>query len=63
MTRYWCYFKMKNQNLTTYSDGSLDDLKNGFWVNKSFQFTKKSDVHYWIPPSAIHFIEKEQNEN
>ena len=35
----------------------LSDLKDGFWINSDFNFTKVSDLKYWIPPAKILFIE------
>ena len=38
---------------------SLDLLKDGFWINDSFKFTQTSKAKYWIPPSAIRYISKD----
>ena len=34
----------------------LSDLKDGFWVNFSNEFTKVSDGERWIPAHKIEFI-------
>lgn len=37
---------------------SIIQLKDGFWINDEHEYTCHDDAKYWIPPSAILFIEK-----
>lgn len=37
---------------------SIADLKEGFWINDDMEITTGSDNRYWIPGSAIQFVEK-----
>jgi len=39
----------------------IQDLKDGFWVDEAFNFTRASNCFYWIPPSAIRIIIKEDD--
>lgn len=36
----------------------LADVKDGFWINEARQYTQVSDCKYWIPPSKIEYISK-----
>jgi hypothetical protein len=36
----------------------LDEAMNGFWLDKNGDFTKYTRSKFWIPPSAIRYIEK-----
>ena len=40
---------------------TLCDLKDGFWINMKFEFTRVSDSRHWIPPSRILYIEKKHD--
>lgn len=37
---------------------SLGQLKDGFWINDEHEYTALNDAKFWLPPSAILFIEK-----
>jgi hypothetical protein len=41
---------------------SIGDIKDGFWIDESREFTKSSGSKYWIPPSAIMHVEKISDE-
>lgn len=61
MTRYSCLFVFgvgigKNHYFTDVP--SIGDIKDGFWVDEAFEFTKSQDAKYWIPPSRILHVEK-----
>lgn len=36
------------------------DVATGFWVDVDFNWTVASQVRYWIPPSQILYVEKEE---
>lgn len=36
----------------------IEDFKEGFWLNRTFEFTTGDDAHYWIPPGRITYVEK-----
>lgn len=61
-TRYRCEFIFTNwkgsKELAVYAN-DFSDLKDGFWVNEDYRFTKKSDAKYWIPPSVFKYITKD----
>ncbi len=61
MTRYSCLFVFgvgigKNHYFTDVP--SITDIREGFWVDESFEFVKTGNNKYWIPPSRILHVEK-----
>jgi len=36
---------------------TLEDLQNGFWINKDYKLCRQSQGTYWIPPSRLILIE------
>lgn len=61
MARYYCFYRFKTQtteNIYFVDVESIGDVEGGFWINGSRNFTKASDCKYWIPPSAILYVEK-----
>jgi len=43
-----------------YSNDGICAFTNGFWITNERKFTKGSDCKYWIPPSQILYIEKQE---
>jgi len=40
---------------------SLEELKDGFWINYLFKYTNgANDQEHWIPPGKIEYIEKKR---
>lgn len=39
-------------------DRSIGEIRNGFWINKSFEFSTGSDCKFFIPASQILGITK-----
>jgi len=38
---------------------STEDAKDGFWLDKDYEFTRiEDDCHLWIPPAQIAYVEK-----
>jgi hypothetical protein len=37
---------------------SITDIREGFWVDESFEYVKTGNNKYWIPPSRILHVEK-----
>jgi len=65
---YRCEFKILDKKAGVYVS-RLSDVKDGFWINESFEFTTGSDASMWIPPSSINHVlkitdlnEKEKNQ-
>ncbi len=54
--QYACNFNFDETNHFVIGD-SIEDFKEGFWVDVDLQFTKGTNRKYWIPPSKIIFIE------
>ena len=42
---------------------TLADVKDGFWLNPYYEFTKGEDACFWIPPSAIRYVQKERDKD
>jgi hypothetical protein len=67
MAAYHCTFKFEHPSLrggnemVTVVGSALRDFSDGFWITKDLEFTKVSDNVFWIPPSAIKYIEKVQS--
>ncbi len=66
MYRYTCIFNFLevftregHHEVSTEKDG-LFAFSKGFWINDKLQFTKASDCKYWIPPSQILYVEKQE---
>lgn len=61
---YHCVFKFEHPNLhggnelVTVTGHAIRDFTEGFWITRDLEFTTASDCVYWIPPSAIKYIEK-----
>ena len=36
---------------------SMEDAKEGFWVNELHNFTRGEDARFWVPPTQIVFVE------
>jgi hypothetical protein len=36
---------------------TFEEIKDGFWLNADHQLCRRSQGHYWIPPSRIMWIE------
>jgi hypothetical protein len=47
-----CKFKFENGNFSARSD-SIEDFKDGFWIDSDFAFTKADDGKFWIFPRDI----------
>lgn len=58
-TRYRCEFTFHNDDRYVCAD-SLAELKDGFWITAEYGYTKGDKARYWIPPSAISYIAKDQ---
>jgi len=61
MSKYYCFYRFKTQtteNIYFVDVGSIGDIENGFWITTGYVFTKGSNGKYWIPPSAILYVEK-----
>ena len=56
---YRCEFIFRGCQYCVRHDGDVEDLTNGFWINADLQFTDKSDFKYWIPPSKIEYISRD----
>lgn len=59
--RYLCFFLWYGKQQMV-AGKELADFKDGFWVNSNYQLTKGSDCIYWIPPSQIVYVQKQQDE-
>lgn len=55
---YRVQFKMNKDVTCSVCVGSLDDIANGFWVNRDCEFTKGSDAKFFIFPHMITHLEK-----
>jgi hypothetical protein len=57
--RYECEYSRFGYD-TRYRFGfdSIDQVKNGFWVNHDGDYTNRDDCYEWIPPSKIQIIRK-----
>jgi hypothetical protein len=64
MTIYRCEFQFPRGEIrpARSSDG-IDAFRNGFWIDKDYQYTKGGDNVYWIPPTRILYIQKEKPPN
>lgn len=61
MARYYCFYRLKTQtteNIYFVEVESIGDVEAGFWIDPMMAFTKAGDCKYWIPPSAILYVEK-----
>ena len=56
-----CEFEFKRRTYRVRSEGGLVDFKDGFWINDEWEFTKGVDARYWIPPSKILYVAKDNN--
>lgn len=45
--------------VSTEKDG-IHAFREGFWINDKLKLTKFSDCRYWIPPSQILYVEKQE---
>lgn len=63
--KYTCHLKVESafnialNNIGWIAADHPDDFKNGFWLSKDYKLTNPVDGKYWIPPSAIIYVEKE----
>jgi hypothetical protein len=60
-TRYTCVFEYLDNAEYTSVQGpyaSLEDFKNGFWVDGALAFTKGTRAEIWIPSARIYYIKK-----
>jgi hypothetical protein len=62
MILYKCLYYFRGEFAWQTSFDGIDVFKYGFWLDKNFELTKGLDAKYWIPPSAIKYIEKESHE-
>ena len=66
-TLYKCAFEFNRNPLgkqevwITYGK-RLSDFNEGFWINANYKLTKGSDALYWIPPSRIRYVAKQNGE-
>lgn len=58
-TRYRCEFSMHGISRHVSAD-SLAELKDGFWITAQYGYTTGIKARYWIPPSQIFYIAKDQ---
>jgi hypothetical protein len=58
-TIYMCEFIFRGNRLFAKSEYGIADFMEGFWIDKNWQFTKGGDCLYWIPPSCINYVEKQ----
>lgn len=60
MPKLICTYRLLNEieRVESSENGSLDDFKDGFWINASKKFTTDNDGFWWIPPSQIIFVSK-----
>lgn len=59
--KYLCFYRFESQTTSNkffVEAESLGDVKDGFWIDGYMKLTKASDCVYWIPPSAILYVEK-----
>ena len=56
--RYICAFRFDLRERYVEAD-AIQYLKEGFWINKDHKFTLGEDCKFWIPPSQIMYIKKE----
>ena len=58
-TIYRCYYKFGDYS-NNYVEGTQGPsmFKDGFWINKDFEYTNGDDCKFWIPPAGIKYIEK-----
>lgn len=62
---YVCYFNFYDPSqgklvMSASSKQGLDAFEFGFWLNGDMEYTKAGDARYWIPPSQIRLIAKEE---
>lgn len=57
-TTYLCHFTFKGKDLIVGCHDGPSAFSEGFWINASYRFTKASDCKFWIPPTAIRYVEK-----
>ena len=59
MYEYWCWWSApcSNYRRKVIVD-SLHEVKDGFWVDRDFDYTKSDSGMYWIPPAGIKVVEK-----
>lgn len=62
--RYRCEFVFalfgRDVNRCVYSKKGIDIFKDGFWITENYHFTQGSDAKYWVPPSKIRYISKDE---
>lgn len=39
------------------SQWTFEEIKDGFWLNADHKICRRSQGHYWVPPSRIMMIE------
>lgn len=58
-TNYICAFTFRDQQYAVSSAIGFCDFKDGFWVDERLKLsTNVLEIKFWIPPSAILYIEK-----
>lgn len=57
-TAYWCHFALSDMLTRSVRVDALADVKEGFWLNDAYEFTKGDDASIWVPPSAIYQVNK-----
>lgn len=40
----------------------IQTAKEGFWINKNFDYTTGSDAYFWVPPANIFGVTKLETE-
>lgn len=56
-TYYVAVVRFRDMNLRI-RGYSIIQLKDGFWINDDHDYTCYDDAKFWLPPSAIQYIEK-----
>lgn len=59
-TVYRCVYQFGGERRSTFSPYGIAVFEDGFWISSvgNITISDSGDCRYWIPPSAIVFIEK-----
>ena len=57
-TLYTAVFTFRDMTLRVDTEQGIGEFCDGFWIDADYDLTRGEGAKYWIPPSAIKFIEK-----
>jgi hypothetical protein len=60
--KYECYFNSYGAGILTTTIPDIATAKEGFWVDRFWEYTTGSDNTWWIPPSAVVCVRKDRGQ-